>query len=189
MGRKYSTGAMGMFLTVFFAIILSSSVARAAVVYSGKLTFIQGVVEIGRQGSPATVPANLGDSLFEGDNLKTKDASRAAITFLDNSVMHVSANSSMRIGRVIYDKGAEKRNVSVKTFGGAFRMMVMKVVKIASSGSFRPWKDSMFTVETPTAVVGVKGTDFAVEVAKNGETTTTVFNGAVSQKSADPNIR
>src|SRR3989337_3014664 len=123
MGRKYSAGDIGVFLAIVFTAMLFSSVARAAVVYSGKLTFIQGVVEIGRQGSPVMIPAKLGDSLFEGDNLKTRDASRAAITFLDNSVMHVSANSSMRIGRFIYDKAAEKRHVSVQTFGGAFRIM------------------------------------------------------------------
>ncbi|MFZ3072478.1 MAG: FecR family protein [Thermodesulfobacteriota bacterium] len=195
MGRKYSTGAgyppfgwVGVFLAIVFTAILFSSVARAAVVYSGKLTSIQGNVEIGRQGSSATVQAKFGDSLFEGDNVKTGEGSKVEITFLDNSIVRVSANSSMRIRKSAYNKAEEKRNISISAFRGAFRMMVMKVVKVTSSGSFRPWRDSKFTVETPTAVVGVKGTKFFIEIDKNGDTTTTVFDGVVSQKHANPNI-
>jgi len=47
--------------------------------------------------------------------------------------------------------------------------------------------DSIFEIETPTAVIAVRGTDFFVNVTGSG-TTVTLNHGAVNLRSVNPNI-
>ena len=162
--------------------------ASSAVSYVGMITSVSGTVEIGRSGSARAVPAKLGDSLFAGDNVKTRAGSMAQITLRDNSKVVVAENTSMRVSKFTLNRKTERRNTLLNLFRGKIRVLAMKMIRLTSSGARRPWRNANFTVKTPTAVVGVKGTEFIIstDVAANKKfTNLIVVDGLVEARGID----
>ncbi|MCK4739524.1 MAG: FecR domain-containing protein [Deltaproteobacteria bacterium] len=180
-----------VFSLSFFDTVINPRPAEAAIEYVGMISTINGTVEIGRRGSPRTVPAKVGDSLFAGDNIRTRSGSIAKITLRDNSKIFVAAQSNVRIGKFMLKRKSEKRSALLNLFRGKIRVIAMKMVKLTSSGKKRPWRNASFNVKTPNAVAGVKGTDFIVTVIKGSTilTNVIVIDGIVEVKGFDKSGR
>ena len=137
------------FLSLLIILVLMPAVAFSQV--AGKLTRVEGRVDILRTGTEAAVPANTGDSLSIGDILRTKSDGRAEITFIDNSVMSLSPKSRLGIDEYLYKPGEDRREASLKLYRGKSGFKVPKAVYSAAG--------SKFEMKTRTAVAGVRGTE------------------------------
>lgn len=175
-------------LAALFLAMAAVSYGWAANTFIGNISMVEGNVNITRAGKAGLVAAKAGDALFAGDTIKTDDNSKAQIILGDNSTIYVAPNSNMQLKNYLLSRTEEKRNIAVKTFFGKIRFVVSKIYKVSASGTQRSWRDSNFTIETPTAVAGIKGTDFVITVSPT-HTTFSVFEGLVGAKNKSSLIK
>lgn len=102
--------------------------------------------------------------IFSGDKIVTGPIGEAQIRFRDNTRLVVGPNSQMVIDAFVF-AGDTPRNVSINAIRGAFRF-------ITGNGP----KDA-YKIVTPTATIGVRGTEFDVDVDPMGTTRVVNFTG------------
>ena len=112
----------------------------------------------GIQRASDMIPASLGSTLEEKDNILTQDNTKLQLIFKDETIVSIGKNSNFSISEYLFEDGQEP----VAKFGmikGAMRTITGKIAKVA------PKK---FTVETKTATIGIRGTNFTVIVREDG---------------------
>ena len=124
----------------------------------GRLTQVEGRVDILRGGQLPATPVKVDDGVQAGDVLRTKSLSKAQITFIDNSILTISPDSRIGIEAYMFDSAQKKRNAVVQLFKGLAHVVVSKIFQSAEPD---------FVVKTQTAVMGVRGTDFGIRVQPN----------------------
>jgi hypothetical protein len=120
----------------------------------GRFTYVEGRVDITPPGQIAR-PVHLGYEVHVGDIIRTKSRSKAEITFTDTTVMRLAQNSRIEISEYIVGKSGRRGVICL--FRGKIRSLVSKFLRMASFSS-----ENCYEVHTPTAVAGVRGTDFFV---------------------------
>jgi hypothetical protein len=122
--------------------------AQAAPV--GKFTSIEGRVDVTAPGKAAAA-AKLGDTLNAGDIIRTKSKSKCEVVFVDGSVLRLADSSRLRVTEFAQDEGS--RNATLNLFRGKIQNIVKTIPGAAGN-------KSKYEVHTPTAVAGVRGTNF-----------------------------
>ncbi len=134
-----------------------------------KLSFVRGRVEVQRQGSTAWTPASLKMRVYSGDKVSSDTSAEAEITLEDGSVLKLKDRSTLVIERM----AKQKRPLTTITSLRAMNGRVLGCIKKLAS------KESKFSVTTPTAVAGVRGTVFGVFV-EGDSTELDVLKGEVA---------
>jgi len=118
-----------------------------------------------------TEPAMIGKKVFPGDMIMTGDNSKARLMFTDNNVISLAPATQLEIQTYEFDEKTNKK-VTVLSLGSG-------QVRNSLNQKYDGVKNR-FQVKTPTAVAGVRGTDFIVNYDKNVEDTKIVtFHGEV----------
>lgn len=118
----------------------------------GKFTKVEGRVDITSPGASAR-PVSAEDEVSVGDIVRVKSKSKAEIVFLDGGILRIAQKSRVKINEYIV--GKEQRKGIFSLFRGKIENVVKK-----SGGIFGFNKKNKQEVHTPTAVCGVRGTDF-----------------------------
>jgi hypothetical protein len=118
---------------------------------AGKITKVEGRVDILRAGAAVAVPVKMGDAVNVGDILRTKSDGKAEITFIDNTAMTVGPRSRLGIDEYLYKPDEQQRSASLKIYRGRTGFQIPKPVYSAEG--------SKFEMKTKTAVAGVRGTE------------------------------
>lgn len=142
------------------------SAERSCANRSGRIVSLQGRVDVLGTGERAWHSAKLHESLCEGDKVRTGRRSRAAIALVNDAILRINQNSTLEVETV------EKKS----RIGSLLRL----ITGVIQSFSRRP---SGYTVATPAATIGVRGTEFVIS-AKDGITEVTVFEGQVQASNA-----
>ncbi|MDF2995807.1 MAG: hypothetical protein K0R27_1444, partial [Xanthobacteraceae bacterium] len=103
--------------------------------------------------------------VFMGDKVQTGPGGEAQIQFKDATKLVVGPNSSMTIDAFVFDERNTARKITMNAAKGAFRFITGNSEKQA------------YTINTPTATIGIRGTRFDFSVAGNGEMTFALFDG------------
>jgi hypothetical protein len=119
----------------------------------GRIKVVSGSAFILRQN--ATIPAELGQAVFETDGLRTGADGRVGVTLKDDTRVSLGPNSEARIDRFVYAP-AEGRL--------AFVFNIVRGVAAYVSGQIAKLAPDSIRLETPAAIVGVRGTSLAVRV-------------------------
>jgi hypothetical protein len=119
----------------------------------GRIKVVSGSAFILRQN--ATIPAELGQVVFETDGLRTGADGRIGVTLKDDTRVSLGPNSEARIDRFVYAP-AEGR------LGFVFN--IVRGVAAYVSGQIAKLAPDSIRLETPAAIVGVRGTSLAVRV-------------------------
>ncbi|RLC22898.1 MAG: hypothetical protein DRH56_08175, partial [Deltaproteobacteria bacterium] len=119
----------------------------------GKFTQVRGQVDITPPGGHARA-VHKGDPVNVGDIVRTKAGAKAEIRFIDGSILRLAQKSRVKVNQYMVKKG--KRRASLSLFRGKIRSMVKSVL----AGLFGRSKKNRYEIHTPTAVLGVRGTDF-----------------------------
>uniref|UniRef100_C6DY91 Anti-FecI sigma factor, FecR n=1 Tax=Geobacter sp. (strain M21) TaxID=443144 RepID=C6DY91_GEOSM len=114
----------------------------------GKLTVVEGAVDIMPGGQLPAVAAKAGGAVQKGDFVRTKSNARAELTFNDGSVVKIAQRSRIDVGE--YSAGNRKLALP--------RGKVQATVIPAAAGG----KARSFEIRTPNAIAGVRGTSFYV---------------------------
>jgi hypothetical protein len=114
---------------------------------------VTGQVTILRSGE--RLPAQVGDLLFEKDLLETGPNGGIGITFVDNTVFSTGPNSRLAIDEFRFDSN---------NFQGSMLADMRQGTLAVVSGDIPRTSPSAMKIKTPTAVLAVRGTTFAVQV-------------------------
>jgi hypothetical protein len=93
----------------------------------------------------------------QSDSLITGVDGTAGVTFTDNSLLSVGPNSTLAIDRYAFDSTTHAGQFDASLKKGSLAVVSGKIVK-QSPGAMR--------VHTPTSIMGVRGTEFAVKVSE-----------------------
>ncbi|WP_061244904.1 lipoprotein LipL45 [Leptospira interrogans] len=112
--------------------------------------------------------AALGASLKIGDKVSTKQKSKVDIQFADGSAIRISENS-------VIDFDA----LSINSHGNSDTRLALVSGKVFAKVN-KASKEDQFSVVTPTAIAGVRGTSFIVDRSKSDKAVVKVLEGAVA---------
>jgi hypothetical protein len=90
-----------------------------------------------------------GDGVVSNENIRTANASTAQLQFLDESKMTIGPTSSVVLDKFVYNPDHSARAGTVEMSIGAARW-------IGAAGK----SDEPYKIQTPHAVIGVRGTEF-----------------------------
>lgn len=96
----------------------------------------------------------------------SQEQSKAQAKLNDGSFIALGPYSKIVFDKSVYDPSKPMRNSLLNLLFGKARFIVTKLANFRSSP---------FTVRTPTAVAGVRGSDFAISVAPGSPLTTTIM--------------
>jgi len=114
----------------------------------------------------ATRSLAVGSDVFSNEVVRTGDAASAQLVFLDATNLSVGPRSSVTLDRFVYDPNRNTGRMVVRAGRGVFRFVT----------GTQPSRD--YTVETPVATIGVRGTVFDLLV-RSDRTTVLLVEGAV----------
>ena len=169
--------AIAGLLFVFCARVLSQQGAGGPEV-AGRITALltTGSIErTGPRGKLNTLEAAKGGRVIWNDVLTTPDDGRMRVLLKDQSILSLGNKSRL----VVVKHDAANQQTALDLAYGRVRAKVTEITR--DSGSFE--------IRTPTAVAGVIGTDFVVDVDSGGETDVTCLKGNVKVRNADPKIK
>jgi hypothetical protein len=112
-----------------------------------------GDVAIVRNGTRVAV--KVGDPVYEKDTIETGTDGAIGLTFVDNTVMSTGPNSEIAMEQYRFDSS---------NFNGAMLADVNKGTVAMVSGDIARSSPGAMKVRTPTAILGVRGTRFVVQV-------------------------
>lgn len=118
---------------------------------SGVFMVVKGDVKLISKGK--SVAAKVGQKLFEGDSIVTGPDSRAKVVMSDKNVLNISPDTKIEITIYKNDPSSNTKKVDLKVDQGKVRAAVEQ--------KYDDEKNT-FRIKTPTAVAGVRGTDFSV---------------------------
>lgn len=143
-------GTMSMVLA---ALAFSLSASAAAAANSGTVKVVVGDVRVERDGR--SVPLKVGDALREKDRVVVASGGNAGLTLRDDTLVSLGPNSTFVIDRFEFDATTHAGRVQTSILRGAMRYV---------SGLIARRDQKSATVAMPTATIGVRGTEFIVEV-------------------------
>jgi hypothetical protein len=142
----------------FFANVLSMGLALCFAVTAvasdiGQIKVSKGDVSIERGGQ--TLQAAIGARVQTSDVIKTGGDGSVGITMSDNSLLSAGPNSVVSLDRFAFDSATNQGK-----FDTSLRRGSLSVV----SGRIAKQSPDAMTVRTPSAILGVRGTEFVVSV-------------------------
>ena len=102
-------------------------------------------------GKLPAVSAKMEGAVEPGDIIRTKTRAKAQLTMVDNTVITLAPDSRLAIADYQYNPAQESRRAVVRLFRGLVHAVVNRVIKT---------EEPDFLMETHTAVLGVRGTNF-----------------------------
>jgi hypothetical protein len=149
-----SRGA-GACLAIIIA-MLCASFAMAQGPEVAQVKTISGQVSVLREGSRVTV--KVGDPLYEKDTIDTGADGAIGVTFIDNTVMSTGPNSEVALEDYKFDSSNFKGSMTTDLNKGTLSMI---------SGDIAKSSPEAMKVKTPSAILGVRGTHFVVQVPED----------------------
>jgi hypothetical protein len=119
----------------------------------GQVKTAKGTVHVERDGK--RLPASVGMPIRQSDALVTGADGSVGVTFSDNSLLSTGPNSVLVVDRYSFDS---------TTHAGRFDASLKKGTLAVVSGKMVKQSPDAMKVRTPAAIMGVRGTEFVVQV-------------------------
>lgn len=142
-----------MRLPVLFTAAVLAGMATPVLADIGRVKLVSGIATIER-GSQK-IPATSGLVLQKGDTIVTGKNGRIGVTFYDNTRFAAGPNSRINVADYVFDDTTHRGQFLTRVDRGSLAIVSGQIAKSN--------RDAM-RVKTPTALLGVRGTRFVVEV-------------------------
>ncbi len=131
--------------------ILGFSVQAAE--QAGMIKVSKGAVSIERDGQH--MAAAVGTPVMVADRLRTGDDGSVGLTLRDNTLLSAGPNSLLVVDKFAYDNAAQD---------GKMALTIRKGTLSVASGKIAKRTPESVDFHTPTSILGVRGTEFVIEV-------------------------
>jgi len=136
-------------LIVIIPVVASAAEPGAA----GRIKVVSGSVVVVR--AAVATPATAGLAVFEADTLRTGANGRVGITFNDDTRVSLGPDSEARLDQFIYMPAEKRGGLVLRIVRGLIAYVSGRIAKLSPDG---------VKLETPNAIVGVRGTTLALRV-------------------------
>lgn len=133
------------------AAVMMATAPAAYAADIGRIKVARGQVAVERAG--ATMPGSVGMRLQATDTIRTGQDGAVGITMDDDSLLSAGPNTILVLDRYAFDPTTHQGRLDAALNKGTLAVISGRIAKQSP--------DAM-TVRTPTAVLGVRGTTFAV---------------------------
>ena len=138
-------------------LLLLSTPAFAGI---GSITDFKGAGNIKR--AARVLPATKGSGIEKMDTVSTNSQGKFMISFVDGTTVKITENSRLVIDDFVFDAGKPK--------GGKLGLRLALGTARYASGALAHGNPKGVNIRTPTATIGVRGTDFLMSVDEAGRT-------------------
>jgi hypothetical protein len=122
---------------------------------AGRIKLASGQVFVVRGGN--SMPATVGQEVFESDSLRTGNDGRLGVTLKDDTRVSLGPGSEVRLNSFLFTPAEGRLGLVLNFVRGMAVYVSGKIAKLAP--------DSI-RLETPGAIVGVRGTTVAIQVVQ-----------------------
>ncbi|PKO38189.1 MAG: hypothetical protein CVU33_09635 [Betaproteobacteria bacterium HGW-Betaproteobacteria-6] len=137
---------------------LSSGPSAFAAEAAGMVKVAKGQVSIERNGKK--LPAMVGSLVEVDDRVRTSADASVGVTLRDNTLLSAGPNSLIVIEKFAFDNTTQDGNMSIRVRRGTLSVASGKIAKRTPES---------VDFHTPTSVLGVRGTEFVIEVEGTGD--------------------
>lgn len=137
----------------WLGVVAAAAVCLPAWAEIGQIKVLRGSVTVERQGQ--ALPARVGLPLEAADVLRTGADGSVGVTMRDNTLLSAGPNSVLALERFEFD---------ATTSAGRFDSRLQRGTLAVVSGRIAKQSPQAMSVRTPSAVLGVRGTEFVVAV-------------------------
>lgn len=124
----------------------------------GEISELSGNGEVSRQDSSDYLIAEVASDIFSFDEVRT-GRGRMAVEFVDSSVLKLTEHSKVVIDNYIFDPDPSKSKLALNMASGTARFITGKLGRIDKKN---------ISIKTPSATIGIRGTDFTTTVDELG---------------------
>ena len=139
----------GAVVVVMFPVWASAADPAAA----GRIKVVAGPVFIVR--AAGTIQATAGQALFEADTLRTGADGRVGIMLNDDTRISLGPGSEARLDQFVYAPADKRGSLVLKVVRGLIAYVSGRIAKLSPDA---------VKLETPNAIVGVRGTTLVLRV-------------------------
>ena len=144
----------------------------------GSISELRGNGEVVRQGSTDKLLAEMALDIFSYDDVRTGNG-RIAIKFLDSSVVRLTEHSKIVIDDFVYDPDHNKSKLALNMASGTAGFITGRLAGIK--------KENIF-IKTPSATIGIRGTDFTTTVDELGRSLIILLPDAMGNSSGEISV-
>ena len=144
----------------------------------GSISELRGNGEVVRQGTTDKLLAELALGIASYDDVRTGNG-RMAIEFLDSSVVRLTEHSKIIIDSFVYDSDPNKSKLALSMASGTARFITGRLAGIK--------KENIF-IKTPSATIGIRGTDFTTTVDELGRSLVILLPDAMGNASGEISV-
>jgi uncharacterized membrane protein YgcG len=152
-------------LAIFCVLAGLSRPALAAPEPSGRALAVDPEADALRDGSATMLAPD--QPVYMGDRVRTGPNGKAQLEFSDQTKMVVGPSSNLLIERYLLKNSNTVKSFSVTALRGTFRFITGDSPKPA------------YAIRTPSATIGIRGTEFDLTVQPDGSTEMVLLSGAV----------
>jgi hypothetical protein len=120
---------------------------------AGRVKVSSGAAFIVRDG--AQIPAQVGQVVYEADGVRTGTDGKIGLTLNDDTRLSLGPNSELKLEKFVYAPADTTFGLALRFIKGAATYVSGRIAKLAP--------DSI-KLETPAAIIGVRGTTLAISV-------------------------
>ena len=136
-----------------FVAVAAPTFAQTPQAPVGRIKIASGSVFIVRAGSP--VAAQAGQPIFEADTLRTGADGRLGVTLKDDTRVSLGPSSELRVDKFVYAPAEGRLGLVLNVVRGVMAYVSGRIAKLSPDA---------IRLETPAAVMGVRGTTLALRV-------------------------
>jgi hypothetical protein len=143
-----------VFRACLTALVLTAAAAASAQpAPAGRIKLVSGEAFVVRQN--ATTPAQVGDHVFVADSVRTGSQGRVAITLKDDTRIAIGPNSDVRLSAFEFSPSDSRFALSLRVARGLLAYVSGRIAKLSPESA---------RLETPSALVGIRGTRLVIQV-------------------------
>jgi|SRR5687767_15879116 len=137
---------------IALAVAAGAGTAIAQPSAAGRIDRLAGTAVILRAG--AQVPLKAGDTVLETDVLRTGPDGRIGVTLKDDTRLSLGPASEVRLDKFLYSPAEGKIGLGLRVVRGLVAYVSGRIAKLAPDA---------VRLETPAAIVGVRGTTLVIQ--------------------------
>lgn len=140
------------------------------------ITNINGMLRVQKYGADTWQNGHVNEELQEGDKVKVDSASKAEIITNAGSIIRLSEQSELTVDTL---KSNPQKDIQASKFSLTLGRLWNKAKKIIHP-------KSEYLVSTPTAVTGIRGTVYSIDIMDNKNTLFRTYDGKINVRNPFP---